>query len=310
LCAPSVFSGLFFIVCPYSFLWIVRNFVPLMFSLDCSSYKRAHNPEKTVGAHNKEHSRENRRGTQGQTIQKKTIGAHNNGHLRENRRSTQERTSQRKPYGNTRKDNPEKTVGANKGGKSRENRKGTQGQTTPYVFFVLSTLVCFYGFLWIVLYCVPLLFSLDCPPFCAPKIFSGLSSLVCPYRFLWVVCPCVNVRVDKKGQPRENRRETQGRIIQRKPKGHTRMNNPEKTLGAQNCGRPYRFLWVVCPFVPVRFSLGCPFLCSRTVFSGMSFLVCSYEIADNPEKTVGAHNKEQSRENRRGTQGLTIQRKL
>jgi hypothetical protein len=56
-----------------------------------------------------------------------------------------------KTWGHTRADNTEKTVGVHKGG-----------------FSGLSTLVCPYGFLWIVHLCVPLRFSLDCPFLCAP----------------------------------------------------------------------------------------------------------------------------------------------
>jgi hypothetical protein len=40
------------------------------------------------------------------------------------------------------------------------------------VFSGLSTLVCPYGFLWVVLSCVPLRFSLDCPFLCAHTDFS------------------------------------------------------------------------------------------------------------------------------------------
>jgi hypothetical protein len=148
---------------------------------------------------------------------------------------------------------------------------------------------------------VALRFSLDCPPLCAPTVFSGLSALLCPYSCLWIVHLCV----------------TQGWKIQRKPKGHTRNDNQEKTVGAHKGGQskenrrgtkerttqrkqpgvcPYgflwivlscvalRFLWVVLSHVPLQFSLDCPPLCSPTVFSGLSVL--------------------------RGTKGQTIQRKL
>ena len=60
----------------------------------------------------------------------KTVGAHKKGQTRENRRGTQERTIQRKPKGQTRADYPEKFVGAHKGGQSRENRMGKQERTT------------------------------------------------------------------------------------------------------------------------------------------------------------------------------------
>jgi len=61
----------------------------------------------------------------------------------------------------------------------------------PTVFSGLPALVCPYGVLWIVRPCVPLRFSLGCPPLCALTVFSGLYALVCPYDFLWVVLPCV-----------------------------------------------------------------------------------------------------------------------
>jgi hypothetical protein len=131
-----------------------------------------------------------------------TVRAHKCGQSREHR------------SGHTQMDNPEKTVGAHKKGQSRENRRGTHP-------------------------CVPLQFFLDFPPFCAPTVFSGLSTFVCPYGFLWIVHSCV----------------------------------------------------------PLRFSLDCPFLCAPTVFSGLS------------EKTVVAHKGGQPRDNRRYTQGWTIQRK-
>jgi hypothetical protein len=93
LCDPTVFSGLFtlvcpygfsglsFLVCPYSFFWVVLSHVPQRFSLDCPplcaptvfsglsaivfpyGHTRADNPEKTVGAHKGGQSRENHRGT-------------------------------------------------------------------------------------------------------------------------------------------------------------------------------------------------------------------------------------------------------
>jgi hypothetical protein len=192
LCAPTVFSGLSFLVCPYGFLWIVHPFVPLRFSLDCPplwapavfsglsffcapavfsglsfficpySFLWIFRPCM------------------------KTVEAHKDGQSRENRRGTQERTTQRKPQGPTRVDNPEKTVEAPKGGQSRENRRG-------------------------------------CPPFCASTVFSGLSTLVGPCSFLWVVflmCPYSflwstqgrkiqrKLAAHKGGQSRENRRGT------------------------------------------------------------------------------------------------------
>jgi hypothetical protein len=72
-CAPAVFSGLSFFMCPYSFLWIFRPCMPLRFSLDCSPLcvPTKDNPEKTAGTHKRGKSRENRRGTQGWTIQRK-----------------------------------------------------------------------------------------------------------------------------------------------------------------------------------------------------------------------------------------------
>jgi hypothetical protein len=101
--------------------------------------------------------------------------------------------------------------------------------------------LCLYSFLWFVRPCVPLLFSLDCPPLCASTIFSGLSSLVCPYRFLWVVCPCDNpektIRAHTNGHLRENRRSTQEWTTNRKSYGHTRKDNPEKTVGANKDGQ-------------------------------------------------------------------------
>jgi hypothetical protein len=48
------------------------------------------------------------------------------------------------------------------------------------------------------------------------------------------------------------------------------------------------------------FSLDCPFLITPPVFSG---------LLDNPEKTGGVIKNGQSRENRRGNQEWTIQRK-
>jgi hypothetical protein len=42
----------------------------------------------------------------------------------------------------------------------------------------------------------------------------------------------------KKGQPRENRMGTQERTTQRKPYGHTRKDNPEKTVGPHKKGEP------------------------------------------------------------------------
>jgi hypothetical protein len=120
----------------------------------------------------------------------------------------------RKPLGHTGKDNPEKTVGAHKKGQSRENRSGTQE----------TTIVCLYCFLWIVRPFVPLRFSLDYLPLCAPTVFSGLSVLVYPYGFLWIfrghtrkANPDKTVVAHKKGQPSKNRRGTLGRTIQRKP---------------------------------------------------------------------------------------------
>jgi hypothetical protein len=107
--------------------------------------------------------------------------------------------NQKKTYGHTKADNPEKTVGAQKKGQPRENRMGTHERITkplfaPTVFSGLSALLCPYGFLWVVLSCVPLRFSLGCPFLCAPSVFSGLSFLVCPYGFLWVVLSCVPLR--------------------------------------------------------------------------------------------------------------------
>jgi hypothetical protein len=131
-------------------------------------------------------------------------------------------------------DNPEKTVGANKGGQSRENHRP----------------------------CVPIRFSLGCPFFCAHTVFSGLSALVFPYGFIWVIRSFVplntragnpekTVGAHKKGQPRENRRGTQGWTNQKKTLGHIRKDNPEKTVG---------------------------FLCAPMVFSGLSTLVCPYSF--------------------------------
>jgi hypothetical protein len=124
----------------------------------------------------------------------------------------------------------------------------------PTVFSGLSVLLCPCGFLWVVLSCVPLRFSLDCPSSCVPAVFSGLSFLVCPYGFLWIV-------------------------HRRKPKGHTRKDNQEKTVGAHKGGQskglftlvyPCSFLWVVLSYVPLWFSLDCPPLCALTVFSRLS----------------------------------------
>jgi hypothetical protein len=70
LCAPTVFSGLSTFVCPYGFLWIVRPCVPLQFSLDCPPL-RVDNTEKTVGAQKGGQSRESRKGTQRWKIQRK-----------------------------------------------------------------------------------------------------------------------------------------------------------------------------------------------------------------------------------------------
>ena len=42
----------------------------------------------------------------------------------------------------------------------------------------------------------------------------------------------------KNGQPRENRRGNQEWTTQRKPKGQSRMDNPEKTEGAIKNGQP------------------------------------------------------------------------
>jgi hypothetical protein len=127
------------------------------------------------------------------------------------------RTTQRKPQGHTRVENPEKTVGAHKGGQSRENRRGTQERTTQK------------NPLWIVHLCVPLQFSLEFRPLCAPTDFSGLSFLVSPYGFLWIVHPCVPLQFSLDFPPLcapavfselsflKIRRGTQGRTIQRKP---------------------------------------------------------------------------------------------
>jgi hypothetical protein len=163
-----------------------------------------------------------------------------------------------------------------------------------------------------------------------------------------------------KGQLRENRRGTQERTIQRKPWGHTRKDNPEKTVGAHKKGQSrenrrgtqerttqrkptvfsglsafvcsYGFLWIVRTFVPLRFCVGCPFLCAPTVFSGLSFLVCPYGSlwvvlsCVPPRFSLGCPyfcaptvlsrlsllvcpKKGQLRENRRGTQERTTQRK-
>jgi hypothetical protein len=144
-----------------------------------------------------------------------------------------------------------------------------------------------YGFFWVVLSCVPLLFSLDCPPFCASTVFSALSTLVGPCGFLWV-------------QSRENRRGTQERTTQKKPQGHTRTDNPEKTVGEHKKGKPRGpcgFLWVVLSYVPLQFSVDFPPLRAATVFSGLSTFVCLYGFLWIV------------RENRRGTKGWTIQRK-
>jgi hypothetical protein len=108
----------------------------------------------------------------------------------------------------------------------------------PTVFSGLSFHACPYGFFLVVLSCVPLRFSRGCPFLCAHTVFPGLSTLVCSYSFLWIVRPCVPIRCslgglektvmgNKKAQPRENRRSTQERTTQRKPKGHTRKDNPE-----------------------------------------------------------------------------------
>jgi hypothetical protein len=63
--------------------------------------------------------------------------------------------------------------------------------------------------------------------------------------------------------------DTQERQTKRKPLEHTRKDNPAKTvartvfsgLSALVC--PYGFLWIVHPSVPLR-------------FAGLSFLVCHY----------------------------------
>jgi hypothetical protein len=142
---------------------------------------------------------------------------------------------------------------------------------------------------------VPLRFSLDCSSSCVPTVFSGLSVLVYPCGFLCVVLSCVPLqfsldcpRVDnpekiarahKGGQSRENCKGTQERTTQRKPQGYTRTDNPEKTVGdflwiVLPCVPsavfsalsflvcPYSFLWIVHPCVPLRFSLDCPPLCA------------------------------------------------
>jgi hypothetical protein len=150
--------------------------------------------------------------------------------------------------------------------------------------------------------------TLDCPPLFAQTVFSGLSVPFVPLQFS-LVCPplcATTVFSGLSAQSRENRRSTQERTTKRKPYGQTRKDNPEKTVVANKDGQstifsglsslvcPYRFLWVVCPCVPVRFSLDCPFLCAPTVFSGLLTLV----------------NKDgQSRENSTATQGQTTQRK-
>jgi hypothetical protein len=88
VCAPTVFSGLSFLVYPYIFLWVVLS--------------------KTVGAQKKGQPRKNRKGTQERAIQRKpegytrtdnpekTVGAHKKVQPRENSTGKQERTTQRK----------------------------------------------------------------------------------------------------------------------------------------------------------------------------------------------------------------------
>jgi hypothetical protein len=174
--------------------------------------------------------------------------------------------------------------------------------------------VCPYGFLWVVLSCVPQRFSVGCPILCAPMVFSWLSFLVCPNGFLGIVRLC---------------------MLLRKPEAHTRKDNKEKTVGAHKKGqfrenrRPSGFLWDVLSCVFVRFSLGCSILCAPTVFSGLSALVCPFVLSrlsllvcpygflwvqrrtiprkpfghkrkDNQEKTIRAHKIGQPTENRWG----------
>jgi hypothetical protein len=227
LCAPTVFPGLSTFVCPYGFLWTFRT--------------RVDNPEKNVRVHKKGQPRENRKGSQGWTIQGK-------------------------PKGSTRVDNPEKTGFF----------LGCPFLCAPTVFSGLSTLVCPYCFIWFFHLCVPLRFSLDCPPLCAPTRKENP-----------VNAPEKTVGKHEGGQSKENRRATQERTIQRKPLGHTKVENPEKTVGAHKKGQsrencrgtqgmkiqrtpscvptvfsgvstfvcPYGFLWIVHPCVPLQFSL-------------------------------------------------------
>jgi hypothetical protein len=238
-------------------------------------------------------------------------------------------------------DNPEKTVGEHKKGQPRENRRGTlcvpavfSGLSflmcpsgflwivhpcVPLVFSGFSALVCPYSFLWIVHPCVSLLFYLDCPLLCAPTVFSGLSTFVNtrkdnPEKTVGdtrLDNPEKTIGAHKGGQSRENCRDTQGRKIQRKLGAHKGgqfsldcpfLCVPTVFSGLSTLVCPCDFLWVVLSHVPLRFSLDCPPLCAPTVFSELSTLVC-------PCGLLWAHKGGQSRENRRGTQERTTQRK-
>ena len=116
-------------------------------------------------------------------------------------------------------------------------------------FVLFSFVLCI---LWIVIFRLPLRYSLDCPFSIVPSVFSGLSFFDCPFGILWIVL---------------------FRLFLRYSLDCPFSIAPSVFSGLSFFDCSFGILWIVLFRLPLRYSLDCPFLIAPSVFSGLSFSI-------------------------------------